>query len=60
MRIGFLIGICVLLIGCGQKSGPILSHGNPVSYFADLVGKWHELMGTRVQGLPPKAWEDFR
>ncbi|SRR5258708_988200 len=37
MRIGSLVCILVLLVGCAQKSDPILSHGKPVSYWIQAL-----------------------
>src|SRR5260370_11743948 len=37
MRIGSLVCILVLLVGCAQKSDPILSHGKPVSYWIQAM-----------------------
>src|SRR2546421_8771120 len=37
MRIVPFVCVLVLAIGCGQKSGPILSHGKPVSFWAQAL-----------------------
>lgn len=37
MRIGSHVCILVLFLGCGQKTGPILSHGKPVSYWIEAL-----------------------
>jgi HEAT repeat protein len=37
MRLSSFVCILVLLAGCGQKSGTILSHGKPVSYWIEAL-----------------------
>jgi HEAT repeat protein len=37
MRIGPFVCILLLLVGCGQKTGPILSHGKPVTYWIEAL-----------------------
>jgi hypothetical protein len=37
MRIGSLFCILALLVGCGQKSGTILSHGKPVTHWIEAL-----------------------
>jgi HEAT repeat protein len=37
MRLSSFVCILVLLAGCGKKSGTILSHGKPVSYWIEAL-----------------------